>query len=112
MHKLAAATAMLRAVSRLSGRSGAPATRVLVSRRWLSSEDSTASSTEFHSVEKILREHLPPKEYEQAMGVLQGLNGGQLVKEMPLPAKAAAIATENDFDVHLHKVRDNQHRTP
>ena len=58
---------------------------------------------EFHSVEKILADNLPPKELAQVRRVLYGMNGGKLVEELPLPAAAKALADKGDFDVKLHK---------
>ena len=61
------------------------------------------SSGEFHSVEAILKEHLPPKEFEQVTKTMFGLNGGRTVEELPLPAAARQLAAAGDFDIHLHK---------
>ena len=58
---------------------------------------------EFHSVEATLREHLPPKEYEEVTRTLYGLNAGRTVEELPLPPAAAKLAAAGDFDVQLHK---------
>ena len=62
-----------------------------------------SSAGEFHSVERILEEHLPPQEHAQVCGALFGLNQGKLVEELEIPAKAKALAEAGDFDVHLHK---------
>merc|ERR1711937_1102147 len=62
-----------------------------------------AESGEFHSVEQILKEHLPADKLEKVQKVLYGLNQGQLVKEVPVPAEALKLAKAGDFDVKLHK---------
>ena len=46
---------------------------------------------EFHSVEQILDEHVPPKERAQVKRVLYGLNQGNLVETLRVPAEAQAI---------------------
>jgi len=100
--------ALRAAAGRLATASRSRATALRSSSRLLSvTADESAphrhSASEFHSVEAILKEHLPPKEYEEAMGVLFGLNGGKTVQEMPLPVAAKKLAAEYDVDVHLHK---------
>lgn len=61
------------------------------------------SANEFHSVEKILEEHLPPKEHAEVCGALYGLNQGKLVEEIEIPDKARALAEAGNFDLHVHK---------
>lgn len=79
--------------------------RFAVARRCLcSSHDDAPACAEFNSIEAILKKHLPPKEYDQAIGVLFGLNGGQPVRELPVSILAAGIAEKENFDVRVHKV--------
>ena len=59
--------------------------------------------SEFHSVEHLLAEHLPPDAHRKVMGAMYGLNAGAPVAELPLPPAAAALAAKGDFDVVLHK---------
>ena len=41
--------------------------------------------SEFHSVEHLLAEHLPPDAHRKVMGAMYGLNAGAPVAELPLP---------------------------
>ena len=59
--------------------------------------------SEFHSVEHLLKEHLPPDAHRKVIGAMYGLNAGAPVAELPLPPAAAALAAKGDFDVVLHK---------
>ena len=59
--------------------------------------------SEFHSVEHLLAEHLPPDAHRKVIGAMYGLNAGAPVAELPLPPAAAALAAKGDFDVVLHK---------
>ena len=56
---------------------------------------------EFHSVEDTLEKHIPPTELEEVKRVLYGLNQGELVQTLKVPAKAQKIADEHDFDVSI-----------
>lgn len=58
---------------------------------------------EFHSVEETLEKHIPPTELEEVKRVLYGLNQGELVQTLKVPAKAQKIADEYDFDVSISK---------
>ena len=59
-----------------------------------------SSPAEIHSVEKILKENLTGNEYDEVRRVLYG----GATEELPVPAKAAAIATKLDFDISMHKI--------
>lgn len=63
----------------------------------------TEGEGEFHSVEQILEEHLPPKELAQVKSVLYGLNTGKAVAPLAIPFKALEIATHGNFDVQMYQ---------
>lgn len=54
-----------------------------------------------HSVESALDKYLPEKERNAVKQIMFGLNQGELVKKLEVPAEAAKIAKANNFDISL-----------
>lgn len=89
--------------TRLSVRQFAPLIRGMCAKAGAAKAVPDPYPGEFHSVENILKEHLPADELKKVQQVLYGLNQGKLVQDLPVPEAAQQLARAGDFDVTLHK---------
>lgn len=57
------------------------------------------------SLDRLLEAHLPADALREARRVLYGLNGGEPVQAMELPAELVARAAQEDYDLQGHRFR-------
>lgn len=60
-------------------------------------------SGEVISIDAILEKYIPVDDRKHVQRIIYGMNQGELVQELPVPGKAAALAKEGDFDIQISK---------
>merc|ERR1712166_1255168 len=55
------------------------------------------------SIDAILEKYIPVDDRKHVQRIIYGMNQGELVQELPVPGKAAALAKEGDFDIQISK---------
>eukprot|EP00249_Psilotum_nudum_P007106 c20308_g1_i1 orf=277-1545(-) len=68
----------------------------------------------FHSLHQLLAAHLPPPVFQEVSRLLLGLNGGKLVRTIPLPTHLLSVAKSSGFDLqgYFFTASDEQLRPP